>query len=93
MSNVIEKQLYKPITNWLKTYLSSKYKKSNVLVWDSHSVLLSKLLQQTGYHRYFPQFDTFEIKVDITALIKTADKAELCFVEVKTRPISLKDIG
>ena len=88
-----EELLYDPITKWFYQYLSSKYKKSEVIVWDSHSVLLSRLLQNKGFHNYFNMFDTFEIKVDISAIIIHGNEAQLGFVEVKSGYIRLTNVG
>lgn len=93
MNKIDEKALYEPISEWFERYLCSKYGKSKVYVWDSHNVYLSKLLQQHNLHRYFQQFDTFEIKVDISAVILQNDNAQLGFVEVKSSLIRLAHIG
>ncbi len=93
MDKINEKLLYPYISEWLNKYLSTKYKNVNIAVYDSHSINLSRLLQTKSIHTYFPEFDTFEIKVDITAIITVKTKTDLVFIEVKSNPITLKDVG
>ncbi|MBC8491425.1 MAG: hypothetical protein H8D42_02595 [Candidatus Marinimicrobia bacterium] len=93
MNDRSEIKLYPVITVWLKNYLLSKYKNAEISVFDTHKTNLSKFLQIKSLHRKFSEFDTFEIKTDITAVLTIKERTELVFVEVKSNPITLKDIG
>jgi len=87
------KGLYPNIIEWMRKYLKPKYKGAIIEVYDSHSIYLSKLLQRKKLHTNFKDFDTYAIKVDLTAIITDKNKTELAFVEVKSTPITLKDVG
>ena len=93
MNKVDEKYLYPYIKEWFESYLKSKYKSAKVAVFDTHNRVLSRLLQDEGLHRYFPLFDTYEIKVDLTGIIEHKNVFDLAFIEVKIKSISLRDVG
>lgn len=88
-----EEVLYGPIVKWFEDILRSKYKKYEIEVYDTHKEKLSKFLQRKGYHKYFSLFDTFEIQVDITAILRRKEEVGLAFIEVKSGYYNLKDVG
>ncbi|MBS7251984.1 MAG: hypothetical protein KIH08_15535 [Candidatus Freyarchaeota archaeon] len=88
-----EKEMYPDIKEWLLNLLKSEYKKYDIKVYDTHAQILSKFLVQKNFHIYFPDFQSYEIKVDITGVIIKGDTAKLAFVECKLRPITLRDIS
>jgi len=68
--------------------------KGSVDVRDTHNVYLSKFLTDHGIANLFSDSSTYEIKVDITGIIRQKrGTAQLAFVECKVNPISLKDIS
>jgi hypothetical protein len=88
-----EKEMYPDIKEWLLNLLKGEYKKHDIRVYDTHAQILSKFLLQKNFHTYFPDFQSYEIKVDITGLIIKEETAKLAFVECKLRPITLRDIS
>ncbi|MGQ9723737.1 MAG: hypothetical protein ACUVXA_20760 [Candidatus Jordarchaeum sp.] len=88
-----EKEIYPDIQEWLLNLLKREYKKYDIKVYDTHAKFLSKFLVQENFHTYFPDFQSYEIKVDITGVITKGDTAKLAFVECKLRPITLRDIS
>lgn len=88
-----EKHMYPAVCKWLRNLLRSKYKRAEVHVFDTSNITLSKFLVNTQYHRFFEAYQTFEIQVDITGIIKSGRRAHLAFVECKLRKISLKDLS
>jgi hypothetical protein len=53
-----------------------------------------RFLERENFHTLFPDFKTYEIHVDITAVIRPKKgKAVLGFVECKRDQISLRDIS
>jgi len=88
-----EKDIYPEIRIWLEDFLKNRHRRSKIEVVDSHKIKLSHLIFDLGYSRYFPQYNVFDIKVDITGFIKTKEKTLLAFIECKINPINLRDVG
>jgi len=88
-----EEELYPYVIEWLRKFLKGRHRNSDVDVYDTHKINLSKFLQNNELQNYFPEFSAFDIKVDITGIIKSKKSVKLAFVECKTDPITLKDVG
>lgn len=88
-----EKKLYPKIKAWLENYLKSLHANSTIIVEDTHNIKLSSFLENIGKYKYFPGYEAYDIKVDITGLIVQNNKVELVFVECKTKPVKLLDVG
>lgn len=87
-----EKEMYPDVKNWLQRTLEEKYPKSRVYCYDTSQVYLNKFLSENKF-KNFKDSITYEIKVDITAIIDFTKKSELVFVECKSGNITLKDIS
>lgn len=88
-----EKELYPTIMEWLKGYLEDRFKKSKVSTFNTSGTVLYRFLQEKGFSEFFPDYQAFEIMVDITGIIISNQSAKLVFIEVKRDAISLKDIS
>jgi hypothetical protein len=88
-----EKELYIHVVDWLSDYLTSHYKRAKIIVKDTHRISLSNFLTKIGMHNEFSEFSAYDIKVDVTGIIKYPQKTYLVFVECKTKPIRLLDVG
>ncbi|MDR3048818.1 MAG: hypothetical protein LBV16_03125 [Elusimicrobiota bacterium] len=92
MTNKInEKVLYEPIKKWLKKYLEYHYKSNEVIVVDSHSQRLDKVLLQNKI-----KCDVaigIDIQIDVLGISKKDDKYKLFFVEAKATRLTLRDLG
>jgi len=88
-----EDELYPDVINWLQKVLSYKYKRADVKAYNTSRENLSEFLRRKKLGKYFSEFETFVIKVDITGVILTKDICQLAFVECKLNEISLKDIS
>lgn len=88
-----ESDLYPSVIKWFKTLLQEKHKRSIVHVYDTSQVSLWKFLRDNGYYKYFKDYLTFEIRVDITGIVLRKRSATISFVECKLKPITLKDIS
>jgi hypothetical protein len=93
MSYLSEKEMYPDVMVWLNTYLQHKYRKASINVFDTSREDLCEFLRRRNLSKWFPQSDTFVIKVDITGVIVSGDLYRLAFVECKTNSISLRDIS
>jgi|YelNatPaOPRAMG01_1025707.scaffolds.fasta_scaffold15814_3 hypothetical protein len=87
-----ERDLYPVVLNWLDNRLRCLYPGWSVEVFDTSRSKLSAFLDRLGV-RSFPASDAFEIEVDLTAIVRRRDKAQLVFIECKSTPITLKDLG
>ncbi len=88
-----EKSLYKPILNWLDEYLKNKNPRAKVSVYDVHSTDLSDFLQRTPFKKYFPEYSTYKIRVDLVGMVEQKGKCSLTFVEVKYGQLNLRDVS
>jgi len=88
-----EVSLYPNINNWLFKLLTDKYPKSKILTEITANKLLSIWLDEKGLDKYFDDYITYEIRVDITGVVITKNKANLVFVECKNSKICLKDVS
>jgi len=88
-----EKDMYPAVSKWLERTLKNKYRRADIWVFDTSRIVLSKFLVENGYHVLFNEYQTFEIQVDVTGIIKRENKADLVFVECKRKEISLRDLS
>lgn len=88
-----EKEMYPEVITWLSKYLKAKYPKREINVFNTSQVNLSEFIRRKKLSKYFPEFETYIIKVDITGVVKHKEKCLLAFVECKLNSISLKDIS
>ena len=88
-----EYELYPDVIRWFEKYLKGKYPKAEIKAYDTSRQDLSEFLRHHKLHLFFPEFETYVIKVDITAAITYKNQCNLAFVECKLNPINLKDIS
>jgi len=88
-----ESEIYPEVIRWIERYLKGKHQKATIKAYDTSRQNLSEFLRRHKLHSFFPEFETYVIKVDVTAVIKFRDKCDLAFVECKLNPINLKDIS
>jgi len=88
-----EEQIYPEVVAWFSTFLREKNRDSSVEVYITARISLWRFLQQKGLHLVFPDYSTYDIKVDITGIIQATGTARLAFVECKLRPITLRDVA
>ena len=96
MNNYESKQeiaLYPSMLEWLQMYLENKHPKAVIKTYDVHSVDLSDFIQRNKYTKYFPEYATYKIRVDLLGMILEKDKCNLVFVEVKDTSLSLINLS
>lgn len=92
MTNKInEKVLYEPIKKWLQKYLEDHYKGNEVIVVNSHSQRLDKVLLQ--YNIKCDVAVGIDIQIDVLGIVKKEEKYKLFFVEAKVARLTLRDLG
>jgi len=85
--------MYPDICAWFKKILDEKFKDAKVCVEDTSKKVLSKWLVERGFHNFFPNYQTYEIEVDVTGIVEKADEAHLGFIECKLGRITLRDLS
>ncbi len=90
-----EIEMYPDVMAWLDRVLRERFSGAEVDVRDTRGSSLSSYIRQNGLHYYFPSniWQTFEIRVDITAFMVYRERPALVFVECKTIPISLMHVS
>jgi len=92
---VNEQEMYPDVAKWLNRLLKEKYPEARIEVRDTHAAQLNEYIIRHGLQGYFDddRWQTYDIKVDLTAFIKTQKSNGLIFVECKTTNISLLNVS
>lgn len=88
-----ELALYTPIAQWFLEFLQTKHPRASIEVFDTHSQDLSDFLQRSKYKKYFREYSTYKIKVDIVGMVEEKESCGMAFIEVKAISLSLKDLS
>ena len=95
MEYVNEQQMYPDVAKWLNILLKGKYPEAQIEVRDTHAARLNEYIIRHGLQEYFDddRWQTYDIKVDLTAFIRSQKTKGLIFVECKTTNISLLNVS
>lgn len=88
-----EAAIYEPVRTWLETILKEHYKRMTVRVFDSHNVRLSRLINDLCLQRLFPQFNAWDVRVDVTGIVSNEKKGYLALIECKIKELTLRDVA
>lgn len=89
-----EISFYPKMLEWLQEYLENKNKGAGVTTHDVHSVDLSDFFERhKEYRKFFPEYATYKIRVDLLGIVTNKDRCELTFVEVKDTQMSLINLS
>lgn len=79
---------------WFERTIKGLYPRSKVQVFDTSKYSLGRFLEREGLHKNFPIYKTYDIHVDVTAVIvPRTGQARLGFIECKLDWISLLDLS
>lgn len=81
------------VVRWLRTLLGRLFAGWSSEVFDTSKLTQADFLGGMRLYKAFPMLETFEIRVDVTGIMRRKDRALLALVDCKTGPISLKDVG
>lgn len=84
--------MYPDVCIWLQGFLKARFPKSTVMVGDTSRISLGRFLEQQGLTDLFPDYQTYEISVDITGIVQ-GKHPSLAFVECKLTMLTLKDVS
>ena len=85
--------MYPDVCAWFKGMLKDKFKDAEICVEDTSKKMLSKWLVEKGFHNFFSDYQTYEIEVDVTGIVKKSDEAYLGLIECKLGRITLRDLS
>ena len=90
-----EIEMYPDVITWLGRILREQFSGAKVDVRDTHAFPLNEYIKRNGLQEYFQTdiWQTFDIRVDITAFMFYRERPALVFVECKIIPISLLHIS
>lgn len=95
MTKIRESQLYKPIHEWLVSFLKRKYRNiKGIWVDDTSKITIDNFILRKKLTSYISYWSALKVSVDITgAVLKNDGSLHLAIVEVKTRKINLRDLS
>jgi hypothetical protein len=95
MTKIRESQLYKPIREWLVSFLKRKYRNiKGIWVDDTSKITVDNFILRKKLTSYIPYWSALKVSVDITgAVLKNDGSLHLAIVEVKTGRINLRDLS
>jgi len=87
-----ETRLYPDIEKWLENYLRDRYKRWNVETTHKTSkIALDVVLKEKGIE--IKEAIGLGIKVDVVGILTRKSEVKLALVEVKDKPLTLRDLG
>src|SRR5437763_11080187 len=87
------RELYPSVITWFSKKLKAQHRGADISVFDTSKTYLRRFLRNEDLDKHFPDYLTYEIQVDITAVIKRTGKVELAFIECKINDLTLRDIS
>jgi len=88
-----EKEMYPHVMEWLKSVLQSQHRRTEIRVWDSSSTKLSRIIEDNNLAEFYPDYQSFDISVDVVGAVMKSVRPDLVFVECKLQAITLRDLG
>ncbi len=93
-----ERDLYRPVCDWLAAFLRQKHRSAQVWVEDTSRSSVAEFIRRHRLTSYVPWWVTLEIPVDVTGAALIVNRRHrsilrLAIVEVKVRPINLRDLS
>jgi len=88
---MLEKDLYKPMCDWLEQYLKDNYKGYEIIVADTSLERLDKALQRYGVVN--EQANGVDIQIDVLGIARRGNTTKLFFIEAKKTKLTLRDLG
>jgi len=93
MSYKSEKDMYPEVANWLREFLIQKFKKASITVDITANTKLYYWLERKKLQKFFKEYISYDIKIDVVGAIIYDNKADLVFIECKRKSITLKDVA
>lgn len=89
-----ENDLYPEVVTWLDRFLRERFRRKQIIVRDTSRRPLKMALQDLGLvPMNKPEWQTYDILVDVTGFIIAGNEVEFAFVECKNTPLKLREIS
>lgn len=88
---MLEEELYEPMCKWLEQYLKDKYKEYEIIVIDSHSERLDRVLAKYGIVNEMA--NGVDIQIDVLGIARKNENVKLFFIEAKKTRLTIRDLG
>jgi hypothetical protein len=89
-----EREMYGPVQGWLNRFLTSRFKHSQIRVYDTSNTKLSTLIDRYDLSSGLsPDWPTWEIQIDIVGFVHELKATHLAFVECKNTSLSLDHLA
>ena len=88
---MLEEELYEPMCKWLEQYLKDKYKEYEIIVIDSHSERLDRVLAKYGIVNEMA--NGVDIQIDVLGIDRKNENVKLFFIEAKKTRLTIRDLG
>lgn len=88
-----ESEMYPDFINWFSNYLTENYPKYEIITDIIARINLNNWLERKSLHMYFPEYLSYELKIDIIGCCISEKKQFLSFVECKLNEITLRDFS
>ncbi len=86
-----EDELYEPMCKWLEQYLYDNYSQYEIIVVDSHSERLDKVLAKFNIVKELA--NGVDIQIDVLGIARHGSTVKLFFIEAKKTRLTLRDLG
>ena len=88
-----EREMYPDVMEWLERKLRGTFPHAEIKTYDTSAVALYRFLETNGFQAHFPQYQSYDIHVDVTGIVRIKKEAHLAFVECKLNQITLRDFS
>jgi hypothetical protein len=85
--------MYPDVCAWFRKILQEKHQEKKIYLEDTSRKVLSRWLVEKKLQSLFPDYQTYEIEVDITGIMERDNKAFLGMIECKLNQITLRDLS
>lgn len=90
----VEREMYKPVRQWLHHFLRSRFRGAQIDAYDSSELRLSRLIEDKNlYEGLPPDWPTWDIQVDVTGFAQSPNGTHLALVECKLKPLTLDHLA
>lgn len=86
--------MYPDVKHWLHKYLQDRHPRKEVIVFESPSQRLNRLVSRLEVGGLLPpEWQSWDIQVDIVGFIRGRSSIEMVLVECKNKPITLAHLS
>ena len=83
----------KRVATWLHRVLTERYKSMKVQTIESGNTRLSRLIADLGLKNLFPEFNAWDVKVDVTGILQGKQEAYLALIDFEPKKLTIDDVA